>query len=133
MGTYLNNKFFVRHPKKIEWGIGRIEKRNQDGTFIVQFSKSHPRKFDPKLMPVQFEELKVTPELLIQFHQERIEAQGKAYKGLKKRDVNKPLRVTHCYSCKERLDNSIDVECASCNWIICWCGACGCGFDQSSI
>ena len=36
-------------------------------------------------------------------------------------------RVTHCWSCKEHLDNSVNVECATCGWIICNCGACGCG------
>ena len=38
-------------------------------------------------------------------------------------------RKTHCYNCKTSLDNYIDYECTSCGWIICSCGACGCGFD----
>lgn len=33
-------------------------------------------------------------------------------------------RVTYCWSCQEHLDNSVDVECARCGWIICRCGAC---------
>lgn len=37
-------------------------------------------------------------------------------------------RVTHCYNCKCHLDNAVDVECATCGWIICGCGACGCGY-----
>lgn len=40
---------------------------------------------------------------------------------------NRSHRVTHCWSCKSHLDNSVDVECVSCMWIICVCGACGCG------
>jgi hypothetical protein len=37
-------------------------------------------------------------------------------------------RVTHCYSCKCPLDNAIDVEGEGCSWIVCRCGACGCGY-----
>ena len=40
----------------------------------------------------------------------------------------KEHRVTHCYECKHHLDNAVDVECAACGWIICRCGACGCGY-----
>lgn len=36
-------------------------------------------------------------------------------------------RVTYCWSCKEHLDNDVDLECATCGWILCDCGACGCG------
>jgi hypothetical protein len=41
-------------------------------------------------------------------------------------------RVTHCYACKHHLDNAVDVECAACGWIVCRCGACGCGYSGSS-
>ena len=34
-----------------------------------------------------------------------------------------------CYSCKEELDNSVDLECSNCGWIVCICGACGCGYS----
>ena len=39
-------------------------------------------------------------------------------------------RVTHCYNCKQHLDNKIFLECSACNWIICSCGACGCGYQH---
>ena len=39
-------------------------------------------------------------------------------------------RVTHCYSCKTSLDNAMDAECVACGWIVCRCGACGCGYDR---
>jgi hypothetical protein len=38
-------------------------------------------------------------------------------------------RVTHCYNCKNHLDNAVDIECSACRWIICQCGACGCGYS----
>ena len=36
-------------------------------------------------------------------------------------------RQPHCYECSEKLDNEYDLECSRCGWIICHCGACGCG------
>lgn len=38
-------------------------------------------------------------------------------------------RTTHCYRCKSNLDNSINLECSACRWIVCYCGACGCGWQ----
>jgi hypothetical protein len=36
-------------------------------------------------------------------------------------------RVDHCWSCKQDVDNAIDLECAGCGRIVCRrCGACGC-------
>jgi hypothetical protein len=41
-------------------------------------------------------------------------------------------RITHCYSCKNHLDNAIDTECNTCHWIVCGCGACGCGYSDAA-
>ena len=62
-------------------------------------------------------------------HKERLERLGKEYLGVRPA-TKKPLRrrITHCYACKVPLDNSLDIECISCNWILCTCGACGCGY-----
>jgi hypothetical protein len=38
-------------------------------------------------------------------------------------------RLTHCYRCKNHLDNAVDVECSGCGWIVCHCGACGCAYS----
>ena len=37
------------------------------------------------------------------------------------------LRVTRCWRCKKHLDNTANSECVKCRWILCQCGACGCG------
>jgi hypothetical protein len=67
---------------------------------------------------------------LAERHRERLKRLGKEYHGVRPA-TRDPLRrrVTHCYSCRERLDNSVDIECVSCNWILCKCGACGCGYQ----
>lgn len=65
-------------------------------------------------------------------HREHLQRLGKGYLGLRK-PTPKPqnIRVTHCYSCKGKLDNMIDMECVACGWILCRCGACGCGYVPS--
>ena len=65
---------------------------------------------------------------LIKNHKAFLKKIGRSYQGVVRRDESKARRVTHCYSCQKKLDNSIDSECASCRWIICECGACGCGY-----
>ena len=42
---------------------------------------------------------------------------------------NRVRRFTHCYNCTKPLDSSIDVECNECGWLVCACGACGCGYS----
>jgi len=41
-------------------------------------------------------------------------------------------RITHCYSCKVDLDSEVELECSACDWIVCSCGACGCGYKDKS-
>ena len=61
-------------------------------------------------------------------HQEFLNSLGVNYLGIMPTDIAVKHRVTHCYNCKENLDNNINIECNACHWIICECGACGCGY-----
>jgi len=47
--------------------------------------------------------------------------------GTRNSQGHRGRRITHCWSCKGPLDNAFDAECLACNWIVCSCGACGCG------
>lgn len=58
-------------------------------------------------------------------HKHFLEKRGIAYNGTS--TSTKTRRITHCWSCKNHLDNEIDTECNTCQWIVCICGACGCG------
>jgi hypothetical protein len=60
-------------------------------------------------------------------HAKHLERMGLKNQGVRKSKRPKVHRTTHCWSCKERLDNNHDLECSGCGWIICECGACGCG------
>lgn len=61
-------------------------------------------------------------------HRDHLAGLGIEYKGTRGADTRKRShRVTHCWSCHCNLDNAVDIECVTCNWILCSCGACGCG------
>lgn len=60
-----------------------------------------------------------------------LEQQGVAFAGTRRRSDSLKSRVTHCYSCKNNLSSSVNLECIACGWIICQCGACGCAYAYS--
>lgn len=62
-------------------------------------------------------------------HRSRLEKLGKTYLGVQPATRIYLRRITHCYACKRGLDNSVDIECVACRWILCTCGACGCGYS----
>ena len=43
-------------------------------------------------------------------------------------DDSGPRRTTGCWRCKSILDSNDDLACAICKWLLCECGACGCGY-----
>lgn len=38
-----------------------------------------------------------------------------------------PERAPHCWACKQQLGSRQDLEHVQCGWLVCSCGACGCG------
>jgi hypothetical protein len=39
-------------------------------------------------------------------------------------------REAHCWRCKSPLDSDDDLACVICRWMLCECGACGCGYGR---
>ena len=60
-------------------------------------------------------------------HRTFLREKGLPDNGVRPVTEGRSHRVTHCWNCKGHLDNTVNVECATCGWIICNCGACGCG------
>jgi hypothetical protein len=60
-----------------------------------------------------------------------LERNGKVFAGTRPRSQTLRSRVTHCFACREHLDSTINLECIACGWILCQCGACGCGYNPS--
>ena len=71
-------------------------------------------------------------ETLVERHQTALEASGHTYLGVRASSASHSRRITHCYACKQHLDNTIDIECVACGWILCLCSACGCGYQREA-
>jgi hypothetical protein len=76
---------------------------------------------------------RILRETLPARHRERIEKLGLEYKGIRAVTRLRNRRITHCWACHDHLDNTVDVECVLCGWILCTCGACGCGYDRTAV
>jgi len=42
------------------------------------------------------------------------------------------FRIASCWSCKQSISTTTDRQCVICEWILCNCGACGCGYHKAS-
>lgn len=65
---------------------------------------------------------------LRQRHQKHLRKIGK--KGAAVTATTKKHRASHCYACKAPLTSDSNLECTACRWLICACGACGCGYSD---
>jgi len=80
---------------------------------------------------MEIERIESERSQLIEKHTKFLKSIGKEYKGVKEHSQIRERRITYCWSCHGSLDNAIDLECNACGWILCRCGACGCGRGQS--
>jgi hypothetical protein len=62
-------------------------------------------------------------------HKEFLKSRGLTAHMVKMDHIHR--RVTHCYCCAAPLDSERDWGCSVCRWILCGCGACGCGYQRS--
>lgn len=122
---------FVRHPNAADWGIGFV-RRESDGVTTIYFSKAGPKDLWLEKVPFKMQVLPSGRDTVVAYHRESLESRGITYRGVKAVLGLRQRRVTHCYRCKTNLDNATDVECIACGWIICMCGACGCGYDHAN-
>jgi hypothetical protein len=60
-------------------------------------------------------------------HKQFLKLREKPFLGTKERSTHLPIRAPKCWSCHAPLDSTINLECVACGWILCACGACGCG------
>jgi hypothetical protein len=66
---------------------------------------------------------------IIDKHREFLASIGKPDVG--QGAVSRFDRSNHCYKCKGPVNNTFDLECRACGWIICsYCAACGCGYGD---
>ncbi len=62
-----------------------------------------------------------------------LERLGKAFAGTRPRSPDREVRATHCYACAKQLKSDVEFECSACSWLLCDCGACGCGYQATKF
>ena len=97
-----------------------------DGTrWYNEFDYSVPRMSLIRVLETLIS-AKAHRELATAAHSEFLAARGAAQST-----TRKPKKTSHrvaiCPNCRRKLANVVQMECAACHWIICACGACGCG------
>ena len=51
-----------------------------------------------------------------------------AFSGVSNIKHHNQKRMPHCYACARIIDGFKSFSCDECKWLICSCGACGCGY-----
>lgn len=63
-------------------------------------------------------------------HKKFLESYNKLNTGIRKSNGYITHRKAFCWKCGVSVDNELNFECKSCNWILCSnCGACGCTYE----
>lgn len=124
--TVVRNKIRCASHTEHEYALRAYEAwaQKDDGSFVAA-----------ELLDKEQEEKRRSSDLLlndqqnqINQHREFLSKIGKS--GEAKIVESRRNRATNCYSCKCDLSSTANLECTSCNWLICKCGACGCGYSK---
>jgi hypothetical protein len=108
-----------------EYGSGTVRQVKQRPGYIPLLTiVFEPRAYTTTFNSESFKTGKVSrvelPERLVQQF-----VQWKS--GASRNQTTERMRMAYCWNCKGKIDNSLDAECDTCGWILCHCGACGCG------
>ncbi|HIA01094.1 MAG TPA: DUF3553 domain-containing protein [Myxococcales bacterium] len=135
---------FVRHPKRENWGLGEVligSNMRQVKVFflnvgekilalkVVRPIKVQANDADRLKLNMARERQNMARERqdLVNRHREFFKSCGIEYLGTREAGFRQP-RTPDCFACKCPLDSTIQDECLGCRWILCNCGACGCGW-----
>jgi hypothetical protein len=119
---YFKQWMWEEHLRLVEESYGRQKA-------VDAFAKSYVLPTIPAADEIAQVKLQYDTEIR-EAHRRFVENLGIPYSGTS--TSSRTRRITHCYSCKSHLDNAIDTECNTCQWIVCSCGACGCGYSGAA-
>ena len=128
--TSLRENDLVRHPNRPEWGVGRITALGAGGETTIKFSRYGESTLYLEKVPWALIKLRRDKDSLIQYHKEFLAERDIPYVGIMLNTHRTTVREASCYDCSSVLDSSFDACCKACSWILCFCGACGCGHPQ---
>jgi hypothetical protein len=111
--------------------IEKIRAGRYDVAELLVLQTNAKRMKSPDVEPVLSEIALALRTAIHANHQAYIGDQGLPYRGIRdQRGMDGTFRVSWCHACARRLDNRTDVECRACGWMVCYCGACGCGYKK---
>jgi hypothetical protein len=104
-------------------------------SYLEDLKKNEPELFEKNIVHeenaikylktyIKEKKSKIQFEFLTTIHNDYLTKKGLAPRLLVKTKLGK-RRTSHCWNCKDSVDNTIDYECEKCKWIVCAsCGAC---------
>jgi hypothetical protein len=93
-----------------------------------QFAEAR-RQFEFRLKQKEEAKAKLEDELR-ERHKAFLKKKGLRFSEVKFVEQQKSPRITNCYNCSNKnLRSDVNLICISCGWLICSCGACGCGYS----
>lgn len=98
--------------------------QKDNGAFVASELLEKEKKERKRTSDLLFNE----NQIRIERHKEFLGKSGKTGEAIVVESRNN--RTTHCYSCKCNLSSNSNLECTTCHWLICECGACGCGYSK---
>ena len=128
--TSVRENDLVRHPNRPEWGVGRITSLEAGGKATIKFSRHGETILYLDKVPWELIKLRRDKDSLIQYHKEFLAERGIPYVGIKLNTNRANARESSCYNCGSLLDSSLEAGCKACSWMLCFCGACGCGHPK---
>ena len=117
--TFYKDSHSNWEPPKYRFVVGYINSLVNDKQKDIQEEALNKLNeyINQKKNEIQFEFLKT-------IHNNYLEKKGLSHRSIVKRTLNS-RRISHCWECKNTVDNKFDYECESCRWIVCAsCGAC---------
>jgi hypothetical protein len=126
----VNNPFLVFLQLALLWTVVIANFVSQHKSKILTTSQTqiHTPKLDLDFIsPDEEKSFEAKNYAIVTAHKQFLENLGISWGGTIFSKHHK-IRSTHCYNCKTALTTHIDIECVSCGWLLCTCGACGCGW-----
>ena len=132
----LRQGMLVRHKTKgyigTFDGVTRIKSMFESPSDSVGCRVQVDSRFHAKRQIASRDNLEILEDVSLEDrHKANLAFFGCEWKGARKVDMmaaGHRHRVAHCWFCRGPLDNAVDLECVGCGWILCQCGACGCGY-----
>ena|GEM_PF-3318541 len=118
---------YVTHRTNDSLGAGIVLNETETTASVLWEASGETRTFSKDFLDVCDRASSI--EIKTRLHERRIVAMARPYRGVRLASAHNQNRVTHCWSCHHDLLGSRDLECKSCRWLVCVCGACGCGYE----